>query len=385
MSSSTRPHRDTLARTKPNRVLVVTPAVITDDPLLEFLPEASVIVTHSIATESQCEPRPRLDEMRNASAAAARHRLLFHSLHRMVRRTCAAARLGWNCAACLLKRTAALATSTPSRFWRFRGSVTTHGRAAWMFCSVVGVLLRARLRKRLRAVKSAIIEVERHLRVVSRSRYKHVSRGHFQALVRCARRFPLSRQSLGMRTPAWVPEISKVRAQSMNAIGGSFASGIAVGALVMWSVGVKPLVNAPAVQKQTVTAETTASIPLAPDAAPVVSLSGEDRSPVVTRPRAAANPLPVSPRTAAAAVIPFRGTLAVHSGPQGARVFINGQSVGSTPLVLKGLPVGSRAVRIEAEGFRPWSASVRVTANQQTHVTAKLERDIARSDPPLPP
>jgi hypothetical protein len=48
--------------------------------------------------------------------------------------------------------------------------------------------------------------------------------------------------------------------------------------------------------------------------------------------------------------------------------------VGSTPLVLNNLSAGSSVVRIEAEGYESWSAAVRVVANQQTRVTARLDR-----------
>jgi serine acetyltransferase len=60
----------------------------------------------------------------------------------------------------------------------------------------------------------------------------------------------------------------------------------------------------------------------------------------------------------------------------GARVFINGQPVGVTPVVLKDVPAGSRAVRVEATGYGTWSASLQVTANRQTRVMAKLDRVI---------
>ena len=55
-------------------------------------------------------------------------------------------------------------------------------------------------------------------------------------------------------------------------------------------------------------------------------------------------------------------------------MFVNGAAVGSTPLVLDNLPVGSRAVRIEADGYQRWSASTRVVANQQTRLSAILAR-----------
>ena len=68
----------------------------------------------------------------------------------------------------------------------------------------------------------------------------------------------------------------------------------------------------------------------------------------------------------------YRGSLAVGSAPQGARVFVNGALVGSTPLQLDNLSVGSRAVRIEADGYERWSASTRIVANQQTRLSATL-------------
>jgi hypothetical protein len=68
----------------------------------------------------------------------------------------------------------------------------------------------------------------------------------------------------------------------------------------------------------------------------------------------------------------FRGSLALNSDPPGAQVFFNGEPAGVTPLTLARVPAGSRAVRIELEGYEAWSASVRVVANQRTRVTRNL-------------
>lgn len=70
----------------------------------------------------------------------------------------------------------------------------------------------------------------------------------------------------------------------------------------------------------------------------------------------------------------FRGALAVNSRPTGARVSINGQSLGVTPLIVNRLPAGSRVVRLTAQGYLPWSSAVRVVANQRNSVTATLQR-----------
>ena len=93
----------------------------------------------------------------------------------------------------------------------------------------------------------------------------------------------------------------------------------------------------------------------------------------VIRSRASAPPA-TSRSGAAAGPGSYKGSLAFRSAPQGARVFVNGAFVGSTPLVLENLPVGSRAVRIEADGYQRWSTSTQVVANQQTRVSATLGR-----------
>ena len=74
-----------------------------------------------------------------------------------------------------------------------------------------------------------------------------------------------------------------------------------------------------------------------------------------------------------ARVLPFLGSLAVSSWPEGAEVFVNGVWVGATPILLLDLPVGSRAVRVDLEGHERWSSAVRVVANERTVVMAKLQ------------
>ncbi|MGH6689100.1 MAG: PEGA domain-containing protein [Gammaproteobacteria bacterium] len=69
----------------------------------------------------------------------------------------------------------------------------------------------------------------------------------------------------------------------------------------------------------------------------------------------------------------FRGALAVNSRPMGARVSVNGQSIGVTPLMVNSLPAGSRVVRLTAQGYHPWSSAVRVVANQRNSVIVTLQ------------
>jgi hypothetical protein len=70
----------------------------------------------------------------------------------------------------------------------------------------------------------------------------------------------------------------------------------------------------------------------------------------------------------------FVGTLVVDSRPAGARVFLDGRAVGSTPLSMREVRAGEHAVRLEHDGYRRWSGSVRVVAAEQNRVTASLER-----------
>jgi hypothetical protein len=172
----------------------------------------------------------------------------------------------------------------------------------------------------------------------------------------------------------------------------SAAGGAAAGALAMWLFGVRtpPL---PA-QMNRGTPAVVATAHAAPE--PPVAFAVEATSIPVERPLDAPTPLPTAGDRAVPSDVPagaaarrtssrdrrlpaprvtgFRGTLSVRSEPSRALVFVNGRAVGSTPLVLKELPIGSRAVRVEAEGYRPWSAAVRVVANEQTPVTAHLDR-----------
>ena len=67
------------------------------------------------------------------------------------------------------------------------------------------------------------------------------------------------------------------------------------------------------------------------------------------------------------------GRLTVQSRPAGARVFVNDRLAGSTPVAIPGLPAGPATVRIEKDGYVPWTATVRVSAGEQTPVRASLE------------
>jgi hypothetical protein len=184
----------------------------------------------------------------------------------------------------------------------------------------------------------------------------------------------------------------------------SFAGGIATGVLIMWfatarpSTIVPPATPAPAQEPAVSAMGLPASLLDAHSAqenvrarstsqphaiVPSVVTSGRrkdvvdqrarpsraESTPAATRKSAASSPLAARNNTSPGF---YRGSLVLRSAPEGARVFVNGALVGSTPLILENLPVGSRAVRIEADGYQRWSASTRVVANKETHLSATL-------------
>jgi hypothetical protein len=74
----------------------------------------------------------------------------------------------------------------------------------------------------------------------------------------------------------------------------------------------------------------------------------------------------------------FVGSLVIDSRPTGARIFVDGRAVGTTPLSVPDVQAGSHVVRLELEGHRPWTASVRVAAGQRVEVRGSLEPERSR-------
>jgi hypothetical protein len=70
----------------------------------------------------------------------------------------------------------------------------------------------------------------------------------------------------------------------------------------------------------------------------------------------------------------FAGPLAVDSRPAGAQVFIDGKLAGTTPMTVPSVAAGSHVIRLDHDGYRRWSSSVRIVAGEQNRVTASLER-----------
>ena len=85
------------------------------------------------------------------------------------------------------------------------------------------------------------------------------------------------------------------------------------------------------------------------------------------------NSAPEPSRDATGPSRPLRGSLVVTSQPAGASVFINNEYAGVTPLSIREMPAGSRAVRVRLDGYAPWSRAVRIVAHQSARVAAQLQ------------
>ncbi|HUR32267.1 MAG TPA: PEGA domain-containing protein [Vicinamibacterales bacterium] len=88
---------------------------------------------------------------------------------------------------------------------------------------------------------------------------------------------------------------------------------------------------------------------------------------VATRAVREAAPPPTAPERSS-------GSLMVDSRPAGARVFVDGRLVGTTPLLLDAIAVGDHGVRLELDGFNPWTATTNVAGGERARVSGSLEQ-----------
>jgi TonB family protein len=97
------------------------------------------------------------------------------------------------------------------------------------------------------------------------------------------------------------------------------------------------------------------------------------RGSVSSPPVVAQVPLPTAP--APPTPLPTYGVLRVSSDPEGARVSLNGEERGSTPLELGEVPFGVHEVRLELEGYETETQDVSLNAGQpEADVNAALSR-----------
>lgn len=94
-----------------------------------------------------------------------------------------------------------------------------------------------------------------------------------------------------------------------------------------------------------------------------------ERTAPAPAPRTAARP-PAPPPARPAS---YTGSIYVDSRPRGARVLVNGKLMGTTPLRIPDVAIGSQIVRLELENHRIWTTTTRVSAGQESRVTGSLE------------
>jgi hypothetical protein len=70
----------------------------------------------------------------------------------------------------------------------------------------------------------------------------------------------------------------------------------------------------------------------------------------------------------------FAGRLSVESRPSGARVFLDNKQIGVTPFAMPNIKAGEHAIRLERDGYRHWTSTVRIVAGEPSRVTASLDR-----------
>jgi hypothetical protein len=143
-------------------------------------------------------------------------------------------------------------------------------------------------------------------------------------------------------------------------------------ALASLDAAAAPPVTVPTPIAQTpVTSAPAASVAVAP-----IALTSAPASAPVTNVKTGSTQVtlgrPAQPKTPSPNALGYRGGLVLSSSPAGAEVTVNGKVVGVTPVVLKDLPVGSRALVVRRDGYSAWSTSVRIVADQQTTVKATL-------------
>jgi hypothetical protein len=200
--------------------------------------------------------------------------------------------------------------------------------------------------------------------VVSRSAVRFTA----AACASAARRLRVSRDDAWLTRIALAisrarPVISQIAARTpVSAVTiGAFACGIVIGGLAMWLSGASRHI---VVEPDEV--PRAAASPVAPVATPSTNPSVVQIAHSRTEPPTAEDEDGIRSGQ-------FRGSLIVNSRPSGALVFVNGRSVGQTPLVLRNERAGSRAVRVALDGYEPWSAAVRIVADTEARLTAELK------------
>jgi hypothetical protein len=70
---------------------------------------------------------------------------------------------------------------------------------------------------------------------------------------------------------------------------------------------------------------------------------------------------------------PAPAKVAVHSNPDGAEIYLDGQLIGSTPSTVE-LPAGNHELSVRLSGYQDWTRSMRVLSGSEISLNATLEK-----------
>jgi hypothetical protein len=70
---------------------------------------------------------------------------------------------------------------------------------------------------------------------------------------------------------------------------------------------------------------------------------------------------------------PAPAKVAVHSTPDGAEIYLDGQLIGSTPSTVE-LPAGTHELSVRLSGYQDWTRSIRILSGSEINLDAKLEK-----------
>jgi hypothetical protein len=65
--------------------------------------------------------------------------------------------------------------------------------------------------------------------------------------------------------------------------------------------------------------------------------------------------------------------VSVHSSPDGAEIYLDGQLIGSTPSTVE-LPAGTHELNVRLSGYQDWIRSMRILSGSEINLEAKLEK-----------
>lgn len=185
----------------------------------------------------------------------------------------------------------------------------------------------------------------------------------------------------GGQAPSSTPTPASPPATATTKTGREFTEGTIADGAARRATATPPAPSAPKLvpaatpDSKTASAPAVATTPVPPSGR--AAEAGFKAPPIPSPSRASgARSSPKAPARAAAppaVATTDRGSVLVDSRPRGARVLVDGQPAGTTPLSIAQVPAGAHSVRLDLAGYRPWIASVGVVEGQQTRVAASLE------------